>query len=151
MAMQCCRLMPPGSHAFCTACRTTCMLPCRSYNSIIMEAGPSDQQDGLQYNCVCAKYNFRCPHLISSTTWCCLLEEATSDEERQCMHNAKSQFHPPANPPTNGRSRGVVSCKCNNVLPTQKRGQGIDASHQQDELEQPDQVCSFSKSSDHFT
>ncbi|KAF8834252.1 hypothetical protein BDN67DRAFT_1049049, partial [Paxillus ammoniavirescens] len=78
-----------------------------------MEAGPSSQQDGLWYNCVCAKYNFGRPHLISSTTWYRHLEEATSDEERQRMHNAKSQFHPPANPPTDGRSRGVVVNRMN--------------------------------------
>ncbi|KIK77880.1 hypothetical protein PAXRUDRAFT_51659, partial [Paxillus rubicundulus Ve08.2h10] len=119
-----------------------------------MEAGPSNQQDGLWYNCVCAKYNFGCPHLISSTPWYHHLEEATSDEERQRMHNAKSQFHPPANPPTDGRSRGAVGRRRNNVLPTQKSGREIDASQwdsadpeshmpkrgrQQDEFEQPDQ------------
>ncbi|KIJ17975.1 hypothetical protein PAXINDRAFT_9063, partial [Paxillus involutus ATCC 200175] len=104
-----------------------------------MEAGPSNQQDGLRYNCVCAKYNFGRLHLISSTTWYRHLEEATSDEERQRMHNAKSQFHPPTNPPTNGRSRGAVGRRRNNVLPTQKRGREIDRGRQQDELEQPDQ------------
>ncbi|KIK79378.1 hypothetical protein PAXRUDRAFT_161431 [Paxillus rubicundulus Ve08.2h10] len=125
-----------------------------------MEAGPSNQQDGLWYNCICAKYNFGHPHLILSMTWYCHLQEVSSDEEQQRMLIAKSQLHPPANPPTDGRSRGAVGCRRNNVLPTQKQGREIDGSHrdsadpephmhkrgrQQDRLEQStDQVCPLS-------
>ncbi|KIK80241.1 hypothetical protein PAXRUDRAFT_88122, partial [Paxillus rubicundulus Ve08.2h10] len=119
-----------------------------------MEAGPSNQQDGLWYNCIRAKYNFGCPHLVSSTTWYRHLQEVSSDEEQQCILIAKSQLHPPTNPPTDGRSRGAVGHRCNNVLPTQKQGRE-DGSHwdsadpephmhkrgcQQDGLEHPPQL-----------
>ncbi|KAF8833937.1 hypothetical protein BDN67DRAFT_992757 [Paxillus ammoniavirescens] len=94
-----------------------------------MGAGPGNQQDGLRYNCVCAKYNFRCLHLISSTTWYHHLQEVNSDKEQQCMLIAKSQLHPPTNSPTDGRSRGAVGHRCKNVLPTQKQGQETEGSH----------------------
>ena len=67
-----------------------------------------------QYNCVHSSHNFRQPHVVSSTTWYCHLQEAHSEEERQRMQNAKFDG---LNPSSAHRARGTAARRWNNVLP----------------------------------
>ena len=42
-----------------------------------------------RYNCVCIKHNFGLPHLVSSSAWHRHLDQASSEEERQRIREAK--------------------------------------------------------------
>ena len=83
-----------------------------------METGSAAQK----LNCVCSKYNFGRPHLVSTTTWYRHLQEAGSEEERQQIHAAKLDDLP-AN---TRRPRGIATRRRNNTLPTNKRGRELD-------------------------
>ena len=83
-----------------------------------METGSAAQK----LNCVCSKYNFGRPHLVSTTTWYRHLQEAGSEEEWQQIHAAKLDDLP-AN---TRRPRGIAIRRHNNTLPTNKRGRELD-------------------------
>jgi len=46
------------------------------------------------YNCVCIKHNFGLPHLVSSSAWHWHFDQASSEEERQRIREAKYQGLP---------------------------------------------------------
>ena len=71
-----------------------------------------------RYNCVCSKYNFGQPHLVSTATWYRHLQEARSDEERQRMQDARLQV--PLGTVTAKPKRSAARRRTN-VPPAQKR------------------------------
>ena len=63
-----------------------------------MEHSQQDSDSVLHYNCVCLKHNFSIPHVVSSATWYCHFEEASSPEEYERMRAAKANSSANARP-----------------------------------------------------